>query len=262
MFQNSLVQTVQTRTGSHIPALAESMNGATEHVQPPLQRVAADGNSYTEKEFADWYRYGAECRDQWVQAEQGGATEHSEPPNHAEHAHAPNIAPEYMVRRNVALIEASEAQGRGFAHGHENNPAPERDDTRGNAQIIWSMQEALDFRAGFHGQQAAFHKEAREALNSLTQSAELGAAEHSLDDYFHWKEYVALNNGFSTWYSGVRPLQNFNKSIFTTAKHFTCLTSEEKMAMSCWVVQVVVKAISHSVKTIVVSKVEKSSMIR
>ena len=97
--------------------------------------------------------------------EQGGDTEHSEPPNHAEHAQAPNTTPEH-----------------GDPNRADPNPAPERDDTRGNAQIIWSMQEALDFRAGFHGQQAAFHKEARDALNNLTQSAELGAAEHSLDD--------------------------------------------------------------------------------
>jgi hypothetical protein len=182
---------------SNVPALA------TEHVQPPLRRVAKDGNSYTETEFAKWY--GPWAKQQWNQAsasheetvdsqtpptalvaaslhvEQGGATEHSEPPNHAKHTQAPNTAPEH-----------------GDPNRADPNPAPERDDTRSNAQIIWSMQEALDFRAGFHGQQAAFHKEARDALNNLTQSAELGAAEHSLDGYFRWKEYVALSRYYET----------------------------------------------------------------
>ena len=36
------------------------------HVQPPLRRVAEDGNSYTETEFANWY--GASYRDIWNQA--------------------------------------------------------------------------------------------------------------------------------------------------------------------------------------------------
>ena len=64
------------------------------------------------------------------------------------------------------------------------------------APIIWSIEDALAFRANFHGQQAARHNEAREALNNLTQSAELGAAEHSLDSYFRWKEYVALHKDY------------------------------------------------------------------
>ena len=177
------------------------MSGTTQRVQPPLRRVAVDGNSYTETEFAKWY--GPWYRDTWDQAsasheetvdsqtpptalvaaslpvEQGGAAEHSEPPHHAEHAQAPNTAPEHVDPNRA-----------------DPDPAPERDDTRSNAQIIWSMREALDFRAGFHGQQAAFHKEARDALNNLTQSAELGAAEHSLDDYFRWKEYVALHKDY------------------------------------------------------------------
>ena len=107
------------------------MSLATEHVQPPLRRIAKDGNSYTETEFANFY--GPWYRDKWDQAsssheetvdsqtpptapvaaslpvEQGGATEHSEPPNHAEHAQAPNTAPE-----------------RG-----DPNPAPERDEQDG-----------------------------------------------------------------------------------------------------------------------------------
>ena len=146
------------------------MSGATEHVQPPLRRVAKDGNSYTEEEFAHYY--GSCYRNKWDQAsaspdgtvdsqtpatapvatsapvEQGGATEHSEPPNHAEPAQTPNTAPEH-----------------GDPNRADPNPAPERADARGNAQVIWSMQDALNFRAGWHGQQAAFHKEARDALN-------------------------------------------------------------------------------------------------
>ena len=51
---------------SNVPALAESMSGATEHVQPPLGRVAKDGNSYTEAEFAKWY--GSWAKQQWNQA--------------------------------------------------------------------------------------------------------------------------------------------------------------------------------------------------
>ena len=180
---------------------AESMSGATEHVQAPLQRVAKDGSSYTETEFASWY--GPRYRDIWDQApayhaetvdsrtpptapvaaslpvEQGGATEHSEPPNHAEHAQATNTAPEH-----------------GDPNRADPSSAPEPDDTHSNAQIIWSMQEARHFRGGFHGQQAAFHKEARDALNNLAQSAELGAAEHSLDDYFRWKQYVSLHKDY------------------------------------------------------------------
>ena len=106
----------------------------------------------------------------------GGATEHSEPPNHAEHAQAPNTAPEHGDPNRADL-----------------SPAPELDDRHGNAQIMWSTQEALDFRAGFHGQPTASHKEARDALNSVIQSAELGAAEHSLDGVFRLQEYVALH---------------------------------------------------------------------
>ena len=46
---------MQTRTRFHIPVLAESMSGATGHDQPPIRRIADDGNSYTEAEFANWY---------------------------------------------------------------------------------------------------------------------------------------------------------------------------------------------------------------
>ena len=94
------------------------------------------------------------------------------------------------------LQDAIGASEHNVAESMSPSPVPDIDDTRGNAQTIWSMQEALDFRAGFRGQQAALHKEARDALNNLTQSAELGAAEHSLDDYFHWKEYVALHKDY------------------------------------------------------------------
>lgn len=198
--ERSLV--LQNVIGASEHNVAESMSGATEHVQPPLRRVATNGNSFTETEFANYY--GPSYRDMWNQASAsheetvdsqtppttpvaaslpnesllwlGGATEHSEPPNHAEHAQAPNTAPEHGDPNRADL-----------------SPAPELDDTHGNAQIMWSMQEALDFRAGFHGQPAAFHKEARDALNNVTQSAELGAAEHSLDGVFRWKEYVALH---------------------------------------------------------------------
>ena len=63
-------------------------SGATEHARP-LQRLACDGNSYTEDEFAEWY--GEEYRDMWDSASgitmsipsgqgpQAGAIEHSAP---------------------------------------------------------------------------------------------------------------------------------------------------------------------------------------
>ena len=63
-------------------------SGATEHARP-LQRLASDGNSYTEDEFAEWY--GEEYRDMWDSASgitmsipsgqgpQAGAIEHSAP---------------------------------------------------------------------------------------------------------------------------------------------------------------------------------------
>ena len=66
------------------------------------------------------------------------------------------------------LQNAIGASEHNVAESMSPSPVPDIDDTRGNAQIIWSMQEALDFRAGFRGQQAASHKEARDALNNLT----------------------------------------------------------------------------------------------
>ena len=180
-------------------ALAESTSGATEHVQPPLRRVAENAYSYTEAEFKRYY--GSGYRDKWDQAfetvdsqtpatapaapsapvQQGGAPDHSEPRNHVEPAQTPNAAQEH-----------------GDPNRADPNPAPELADTRGDAQIIYSMQDARNFRAGWRGQQATFHKEARDALNRLTESAQLGAAEHSLDDYFRWREYVALHEEYES----------------------------------------------------------------
>ena len=77
------------------------LSGATEHAQPPPQRIALDGNSYTEKDFAEWY--GPQYHEIWNVApplnqepqdlrapttpagasssiQQGGAPEHAQPP--------------------------------------------------------------------------------------------------------------------------------------------------------------------------------------
>ena len=65
-------------------------SGATEHARPP-QRIAMDGNSYTEDEFAEWY--GRNYRDVWDSAspsgqdeQKAGAAEHNASAAQSTHA--------------------------------------------------------------------------------------------------------------------------------------------------------------------------------
>ena len=127
-------------------------SGATEHARP-LQRLACDGNSYTEDEFAEWY--GEEYRDMWDSASgitmsipsgqgpQAGAIEHSAP------------ATQWLV---PLILEVSQLPA---IRDAENAITPKR----------------------------ALHSLARDALNAFAAAHHDGPT--CLDELFPWKAYLA-----------------------------------------------------------------------
>jgi hypothetical protein len=154
-------------------------SGATEHARP-LQRIAPDGNSYTQDEFAEWY--GRNYRDVWDSAspscqdeQTAGAAEHN--------ASAAQSADQVLQSTDAYLLQT------GPQAGATEHSAPATQLLVLPIILEVSQLQAIRDAESRNTPKRSLHGLAREALNAFADAHYVGST--CLDTLFPWKAYLA-----------------------------------------------------------------------
>jgi hypothetical protein len=185
-------------------------SGATEHARP-LQRIAMDGNSYAEDEFAEWY--GPVYRDAWDSAspsgqdeQTAGAAEHSASAAQSTHAveeRREGTDGELYTKREFISYYGDEAGLQLWNENERTDRAAEvRQQTGSQAGatehsapatppiiLELSQLQAIRDTESHITPKRALHGLARDALNDFADAHYVRST--CLEELFPWKAYLA-----------------------------------------------------------------------